>query len=77
MDFMKVLITGAEETPYSHGVYEFDVFFENTYPSMPPKIQLITTGSNIVRFNPNLYSNGYICLSLLGTWRGDNTETWN
>ena len=42
-----------------------------------PKITLISTGNGRVRFNPNLYSNGYICLSLLGTWRGDVTETWN
>jgi ubiquitin-protein ligase len=74
---MKVLITGSSDTPYSYGAYEFDVYFESNYPNMPPKIQLMTTGNNKVRFNPNLYSNGYICLSLLGTWRGDNTETWN
>ena len=35
---MKVLITGSEETPYSHGVFEFDVFFDCNYPNLPPKI---------------------------------------
>ena len=39
-------------------------------------MQLLTTGNNKIRFNPNLYNNGYICLSLLGTWRGDSTEAW-
>ena len=29
------------------------------------------------RFNPNLYSNGKVCLSLLGTWRGQSTENWD
>ena len=40
-------------------------------------MQLITTGGNSIRFNPNLYSSGYVCLSLLGTWRGDSVESWN
>jgi hypothetical protein len=30
-----------------------------------------------VRFNPNLYHNGKVCLSLLGTWRGSATENWD
>lgn len=31
---------------------------------------LATTGGGKVRFNPNLYNNGKVCLSLLGTWSG-------
>lgn len=30
-----------------------------------------------MRFNPNLYHNGKVCLSLLGTWRGSATENWD
>ena len=73
---MKVLITGSADTPYAHGCYLFDLFFPGDYPTTPPKMQLLTTGNNKIRFNPNLYSNGYICLSLLGTWRGEQGETW-
>ena len=40
------------------------------YPATPPKVQLITTGGGRVRFNPNLYNCGKVCLSLLGTWAG-------
>ena len=40
------------------------------YPEVPPKVQLITTGMGAVRFNPNLYNCGKVCLSLLGTWQG-------
>jgi len=29
-----------------------------------------------VRFNPNLYHCGKVCLSLLGTWDGQSGETW-
>ena len=38
MDFMKILITGSDDTPYSHGVFLFDCYFEVDYPSNPPKI---------------------------------------
>lgn len=37
---------------------------------------LHTTGQGAIRFNPNLYDNGMVCLSLLGTWRGEGGETW-
>merc|ERR1719154_130124 len=30
-----------------------------------------------VRFNPNLYQDGKVCLSLLGTWDGAQGEHWN
>ena len=30
------------------------------------------------RFNPNLYADGKVCLSLLGTWHGgDASEKWD
>ena len=77
MDFMKVLIIGSEGTPYSNGAFQFDVFFDSQYPNAPPKVTLMTTGGGTTRFNPNLYANGKVCLSLLGTWRGQSTENWD
>ena len=74
---MKCMIMGASGTPYAHGAFIYDLFFENNYPAGPPKCQLVTTGGNTVRFNPNLYNNGKVCLSLLGTWRGSSTENWD
>jgi len=41
------------------------------------QVILKTTGGGRVRFNPNLYSNGKVCLSLLGTWSGTVGETWD
>lgn len=32
----------------------------------PPKCRLATTGGETLRFNPNLYKDGKICLSILG-----------
>jgi len=37
---------------------------------------LQTTGNGSVRFNPNLYNCGKVCLSLLGTWPGGENEKW-
>ena len=30
-----------------------------------------------MRFNPNLYNCGKVCLSLLGTWSGGRGEGWD
>ncbi len=37
---------------------------------MPPSVKFLTTGGGSVRVNPNLYADGKVCLSLLGTWAG-------
>ena len=34
-------------------------------------MQLLTTGNNKIRFNPNLYTCGKVCVSILNTWSGD------
>lgn len=54
-----------------------DVISLLQFPAAPPEMKLLTTGSGSIRFNPNLYNNGRVCLSLLGTWEGDSTQTWN
>lgn len=77
VDLMKAMISGAEGTPYAHGLFEYDLFFENSYPASPPKMNLTTTGNGQIRFNPNLYACGKVCLSLLGTWRGHASENWD
>jgi hypothetical protein len=41
------------------------------------QVNLQTTGGKSVRFNPNLYKDGKVCLSLLGTWDGHKSETWD
>eukprot|EP00798_Chlamydomonas_sp_ICE-L_P023070 gene23070-30262_t len=58
----KVLITGPEDTPYDGGCFVFDMYFPSTYPSVPPKLLLKTTGGKTVRFNPNLYDCGKVFL---------------
>ena len=77
MDFAKAIIMGSNDCPYGHGAFEYDIFFDDKYPNEPPKMNLTTTGSGAVRFNPNLYNCGKVCLSLLGTWRGQANENWD
>nr|XP_022316205.1 uncharacterized protein LOC111119919 [Crassostrea virginica] len=77
INLMKALITGPEGTPYSGGCFIFDIYFPSMYPQTPPLVNLQTTGGGKVRFNPNLYACGKVCLSLLGTWEGQKGEQWN
>ena len=58
-------------------MFLFHVYFPPSYPTDPPKVNLETTGAGSVRFNPNLYKDGKVCLSLLGTWRGHGGENWS
>ncbi|KAJ4485664.1 hypothetical protein J3R30DRAFT_3282130 [Lentinula aciculospora] len=72
-DVIKIMIAGPEGTPYSG---RFDCFMPLAYPAVPPQMHLRTTGGGTVRFNPNLYEVGKVCLSLLGTWPGSPEEQW-
>lgn len=69
-DVLKALITGPADTPYQNGCFVFDIFLPVSYPQIPPQVRLMTTDGGRVRFNPNLYACGKVCLSLLGTWQG-------
>lgn len=74
---IQVLITGPHDTPYDSGAFLFDVYCSPEYPRSSPNVNLATTGGGSVRFNPNLYNCGKVCLSLLGTWRGGGrSEEW-
>jgi len=64
------LIIGPEDTPYFGGNYFFELNYPMDYPHTPPKVKYCTNGEN-VRFNPNLYVCGKVCVSLLNTWRGE------
>jgi ubiquitin-protein ligase len=64
------LIVGPSDTPYFGGNYLFEFKFPYDYPHSPPKVTYCTNGNGI-RFNPNLYKCGKVCVSLLNTWSGD------
>ena len=61
------LLIGREGTPYYGGFYFFSVEFPDEYPFVPPKILSLTQDGS-TRFNPNMYIDGKVCLSILNTW---------
>lgn len=54
-----------------------DVQFGREYPIKSPNVRCITTNGGKTRFNPNIYAEGKVCLSILGTWRGQPGEEWS
>ena len=64
------MIVGPSETPYFGGYYFFELTYPRDYPHTPPMVTYHTNGDN-VRFNPNLYKSGKVCVSVLNTWRGE------
>jgi ubiquitin-protein ligase len=77
MNLFTFIISGPKDTPYENGLFEFHAYFPHDYPVTVPKVLINTTGNGKVRFNPNLYHCGKVCLSLLGTWSGQESESWN
>lgn len=72
---IRFLISGPRDTPYEFGLFIFDMTMPSNFPSSPPLVNFSNNGGK--RFNPNLYDSGKVCLSLLGTWRGEKGESWN
>jgi ubiquitin-protein ligase len=78
LDKIHVMFVGPKDTPYEKGFYFFELTYPENYPMTPPNMKYFTQGylynkkkQNIkIRFNPNLYTNGKVCLSMLNTWKG-------
>lgn len=69
---LKAIIVGPEGTIYEGGFMYFDVTFPDNYPFSPPKVTHLTPAGEKCRLHPNLYGrSGKVCLSILGTWRGE------
>lgn len=74
LDLLSVLIEGPKRTPYEDGLFAFDIQLGHDYPISPPLCHYISYCSD--RLNPNLYEDGKVCVSLLGTWSGRGSEVW-
>jgi len=82
LDLFRVLIIGPEETPYARAPFIMDFHLPTDYPQAPPQAFFHSWPGEagmggMGRVNPNLYEDGKICLSLLGTWDGDQAEAWS
>ena len=74
--YHEFIICGPTNTPYDSGCFLFKMYCPKNYPDVPPEVITCTTGNGKVRFNPNLYEKGKVCLSILGTWSGAASESW-
>ncbi|XP_022209754.2 (E3-independent) E2 ubiquitin-conjugating enzyme isoform X2 [Drosophila obscura] len=75
MDLMSVMMVGPKRTPYQNALFFFDFQMGRDYPRVPPICHY--TSYCTERLNPNLYEEGKVCVSLLGTWSGRDTEMWS
>ncbi|MED6130375.1 hypothetical protein PIB30_000271 [Stylosanthes scabra] len=74
IDLMRAVIVGAAGTPYHDGLFFFDIKLPSDYPNRPPEVYFHSFGYSL---NPNLYHNGFVCLSLLNTWYGNSRQRWD
>ncbi|KAG1715995.1 hypothetical protein ID866_1160 [Astraeus odoratus] len=76
-DLLRSLIIGPENTPYEDAPFVIDWMLDSNFPQSPPIAHFLSWTNGNGRVNPNLYEEGKVCLSILGTWSGDRTETWS
>jgi ubiquitin-protein ligase len=75
--YCRAAVTGPGNSPYAFGFFIFDVYFPADYPLTPPLVQYVLTGGGTERMHYNIYSDGKVCVSLLGNTEGDSDERWN
>jgi ubiquitin-conjugating enzyme E2 Z len=61
------MLVGQKDTPYFGGYYFFSIEFPEDFPFGPIKVKSLTQ-DGFTRFNPNMYLEGKVCLSILNTW---------
>ena len=78
LDLLRVLIVGPFDTPYEFAPFIVDLHFGSSFPTSSPDAFFHSWTGGSGRINPNLYEDGKICLSLLGTWDADErNEEWS
>ncbi|KAL8986284.1 MAG: hypothetical protein Q9177_004218 [Variospora cf. flavescens] len=77
MEFLRVLIVGPSGTPFALAPFLFDIHLSPQFPYQAPSAFFHSWTNGIGRVNPNLYEDGKVCLSLLGTWYSEkDDEEW-
>ncbi|KAF2399547.1 hypothetical protein EJ06DRAFT_557347 [Trichodelitschia bisporula] len=78
LDLLRVLIVGPLDTPYEFAPFLIDFCLTPQYPQESPLAYFHSWTNGTGPVNPNMYENGKICLSLLGTWHADErNESWS
>ncbi|KAL9087791.1 MAG: hypothetical protein Q9159_003474 [Coniocarpon cinnabarinum] len=65
-------VAGTEDSLYRHKFIKLKFEIPENYPLVPPKVTFVQHSGG--RIHPNLYTEGKVCLSILGTWAG---EQWS
>lgn len=68
------LILGDSDSAYPYATMFFRFEFPSDYPFSPPNVTFQTSDGK-TRFHPNLYVNGRVCLSILGTFTGPSWQS--
>ena len=68
------MIIGPPDSIYAYCPLFFKFEFPDDYPFNPPKVTFLTN-DGITRFHPNLYVDGKVCLSILGTYSGPGWQS--
>merc|ERR1712070_190127 len=69
VDFLKILMLGAEKTPYENGIFELMLTFPDDYPMSPPSLSVRTP-----IYHYAVSTSGHICLPILyDLWSPANT----
>ena len=75
IDNFYIIIKGNDNSPYENIPFIFVFNVTNEYPFKPPNVKYISfTNANI---HPNLYTNGKVCLTTLGTYIGPDSSNLN
>ena len=64
------MLYGMPGTVYEGGYYYFRIKFPPNYPHAPLSVTFLTN-DGITRMHPNFYKTGYVCLSILNNWKGE------
>ncbi|ESK98044.1 isocitrate lyase [Moniliophthora roreri MCA 2997] len=75
-DLLRCLIIGPSNTPYEDAPFVIDWMLDSNFPNTPPLAHFLSWTNGNGR-GANLYEEGKVCLSILGTWAGDRNETWS
>lgn len=78
LTILDALIMGLPNTPYDGAVMHLELTIPPEYPMRPPSVKYLSTEAGSLRIHPQLYADGKVCLSILGTWHGPRwTASWS
>lgn len=72
-NLVHTIIKAPTDSVYKHTFIRLDFEIPSDYPHSPPKVFFINHDN--VRIHPNMYEDGKVCATILGTWPSDN-EKW-